>query len=82
MYMLTCDQGVVLPFFVNLYVRRKKKSHLIAGYVLLYRRNNFLQTLFLLFKFLTSETIGSFVSKKQMGFCRLTHFKTSAGVSL
>ena len=24
MYMLTCDQGVVLPGFVNLYVSRKK----------------------------------------------------------
>ena len=53
MYMLTCDQGVVLPGFVNLYVSRKK-SHLIAGYGLLYRRHNFLQTLFLLFKFVTS----------------------------
>ena len=81
MYMLTCDQGVVFPVFVNLYVRRKK-SHLVAGYVLLYRRHNFLQTLFLLFKFVTSETIGTFVSKKQMGICKLTHFKTSAGVSL
>ena len=43
----------------------KKKSHLIAGYVLLCRRHNFLQTLFLLFKFVTSETIGSFVSKNK-----------------
>ena len=46
------------------------KSRLIAGYVHLNRRRNFLLTSFLLFKFVTSETIGSF------GFFRLAHFKT------